>query len=949
MVSNWENTAKCGEASWDEGGEGHEVYPLFCEMAELAPDNRGRDQWRETARWVKYEEDVEQGGQRWSKPFVSTVSLQALYTVQELLTNQVVLLDLAADSLERTCGLIVDQWAMAGILLESERQKVLQTLLRRHVHLYEIPSSYTTIKIQPSCLTTQDKKNQRKLNRKPSDFYRRQSTTSMVLRAEPEKDPNKKNKQFMRKIPQDSESANIFVGEMNLLKKPIAAFVRLREARVLGNMTEVPLPTRFIFVVLGPHGDLKYSEVGRAVGTLMSDQKFKEVAYQAETREGLLDGVNNFIRSTTVLPPSGWDPTTRIEPHAFDQHSNSDGECTDDDDQVDNGLTRTGKFFGGFINDLKRKLPWYPSDYKDAFSLQVLATWMFLYFACLTPMITFGGLMGIATHNNMGTMETMVSGCLCGIIFALFSGQPLIILGSTGPVLVFEKILVHFCESNDLSYLEFRLWVGIWIGITLLIFVATDASAFVSYITRFTEENFATLVACIFMVEAVKNVMLIRKAPLDALYLSNHIEDSNVSDLTITMENLTKSFSWDYEIDSDDTETSTDSFGLVNINDSLIEGIQSSTMNFMESPAEADKHLSIFYLSLLLFFGTFLLSYMLKEFRNSNFFPKFVRDLVSDFAVVIAIVGMSAIDMMAGVDTPKLVVPREFAPTLPHRGWLISPFGKNPFWSVFAAILPALLATILIFMDQQITAVIVNRKDHKLKKGCGYHLDLFVLCILIITCSFLGIPWFVAATVESLTNVSSLKMDSDSAAPGEKPTFLGVREQRVSNILIFATVGLSVFLTPVLSHVPMPVLYGVFLYMGFSALIKMELFERILLVFMPTKYQPEHNYLRQVPLGKVHLFTLIQITCLALLWVIKSIKATAILFPLMLVVMMVVRKLLDYLFSQAELNALDDPLPSSTKNEKIRRLSTRRSSSGNNNLDDALNSCEYKMVENGEV
>lgn len=34
-----------------------------------------------------------------------------------------------------------------------------------------------------------------------------------------------------------------------------------------------------------------------------------------------------------------------------------------------------------------------------------------------------------------------------------------------------------------------------------------------------------------------------------------------------------------------------------------------------------------------------------------------------------------------------------------------------------AAALPALLVTILIFMDQQITAVIVNRKEHKLKVG----------------------------------------------------------------------------------------------------------------------------------------------------------------------------------------------------------------------------------------
>jgi sodium bicarbonate transporter 10 len=147
--------------------------------------------------------------------------------------------------------------------------------------------------------------------------------------------------------------------------------------------------------------------------------------------------------------------------------------------------------------------------------------------------------------------------------------------------------------------------------------------------------------------------------------------------------------------------------------------------------------------------------------------------------------------------------------------------------------------------------------------------------------SLFGLPWFVAATVESLTNVSSLKMESESAAPGEKPTFLGVREQRVSNLLVFITVGLSVLLTPILRHVPMPVLYGVFLYMGFSALMRMELFQRILLFFMPLKYQPDHRYLRVVPLMRVHLFTLIQVMCLVLLWVIKSMKSTAILFPLM--------------------------------------------------------------------
>ena len=56
----------------------------------------------------------------------------------------------------------------------------------------------------------------------------------------------------------------------------------------------------------------------------------------------------------------------------------------------------------------------------------------------------------------------------------------------------------------------------------------------------------------------------------------------------------------------------------------------------------------------------------------------------------------------------------------------------------------AILATILIFMDQQITAVIVNRKEHQLKKGGGYHLDLLVLALIIVVCSVFGLPWFVA-------------------------------------------------------------------------------------------------------------------------------------------------------------------------------------------------------------
>jgi hypothetical protein len=60
----------------------------------------------------------------------------------------------------------------------------------------------------------------------------------------------------------------------------------------------------------------------------------------------------------------------------------------------------SGRPFGGLINDIKRKKPFYWSDFKDSFALQCVASMIFIYFACLTSFITFGGLLGDATENR---------------------------------------------------------------------------------------------------------------------------------------------------------------------------------------------------------------------------------------------------------------------------------------------------------------------------------------------------------------------------------------------------------------------------------------------------------------------------------------------------------------------------------------------------------------------
>jgi sodium bicarbonate transporter 10 len=100
-------------------------------------------------------------------------------------------------------------------------------------------------------------------------------------------------------------------------------------------------------------------------------------------------------------------------------------------------------------------------------------------------------------------------------------------------------------------------------------------------------------------------------------------------------------------------------------------------------------------------------------------------------------------------------------------------------------------------------------------------------------------------------------------------------------IMISVMIGLSVFMTPILTYIPMPVLFGVFLYMGTSPLADMQFYDRLLLLFMPTKYQPDHIYLRKVTLRRVHLFTFIQLLCFILLWAVKEINTISIAFPLM--------------------------------------------------------------------
>uniref|UniRef100_A0A8D0D646 Anion exchange protein n=1 Tax=Sander lucioperca TaxID=283035 RepID=A0A8D0D646_SANLU len=842
---------------------------IFTEMDTLQNEG-GEIEWKESARWVKFEEKVEEGGERWSKPHVSTLTLHSLFELRTCLQTGSILLDLEGYSLPQIVDEIVDRQIADGLIPPDLKEKISFVLLRKHRHQTKKPIHRSLADIGKSSSAAS------------SEFVRRLSQSRSMNDISDTPSTDQLKNKFMKKIPRDAEASNVLVGEVDFLDKPFVSFVRLAQATTLGGLTEVPVPTRFLFILLGPQGKTKsYNEIGRAIATLMVDDLFSDVAYKARDREDLIAGVDEFLDEVIVLPPGEWDPKIRIEPpkkvpssvlnlNELGQMNGSAGGAAGGEDtefpaphELGEELKFTGRFAGGLWLDIKRKAPWICSDIYDGFHIQSISAVVFIYLGCITNAITFGGLLGDATDNYQGVMESFLGTALAGTVFCAFSGQPLIILSSTGPILIFEKLLYEFSKSNGIDYMELRLWIGIHSCLQCFLLVVTDASYIIKYMTRFTEEGFSSLISFIFISDAIKKMVALKYYPINRGFKPDYItsykceciapDQAVISALfKATRLPLTKTLS---------------KKECVNYGGTLV----GNSCKYVPDLA---------LMSFILFFGTYSMTVSLKKFKFSRYFPTTLRKLISDFAIFMSIMSFVGLDMLMGLDTPKLIVPTEVKPTRPDRGWLVMPFGKNPWWWYVASFVPALLVTILIFMDQQISAVIVNRKENKLKKGCGYHLDLFWVGVLMAACSFMGLPWYVAATVISIAHIDSLKMESESSAPGEQPQFLGVREQRLTGIMVFVLTGLSVFLAPVLQYIPMPVLYGVFLYMGVASLSGIQFWERIKLYLMPPKHQPDFSFLRHVPLRRVHLFTLVQIVCLAVLWILKS-TFLAIIFPVM--------------------------------------------------------------------
>ncbi|NXA56442.1 B3AT protein, partial [Nothocercus julius] len=256
------------------------------------------------------------------------------------------------------------------------------------------------------------------------------------------------------------------------------------------------------------------------------------------------------------------------------------------------------------------------------------------------------------TKGMMGVSELLIATCVQCVLFSLLSAQPLLVVGFSGPLLVFEESFFTFCESNDMEYIVGRVWVGFWLILLVLVVVACEGSILVRYLSRYTQEIFSFLISLIFIYE--------------------------------TFDKLFKIFK-DHPLQRHHNVTPT-----------------------LNPAAIAVKEPNTALLSLVLMAGTFFLALFLRKFKNSAFLPGKVRRLIGDFGVPISIFIMALVDFfIKDTYTQKLNVPKGLEVTnAPVRGWFIHPLGNHkdfPIWMMFASVVPALLVFILIFLETQIT------------------------------------------------------------------------------------------------------------------------------------------------------------------------------------------------------------------------------------------------------
>jgi hypothetical protein len=339
----------------------------------------------------------------------------------------------------------------------------------------------------------------------------------------------------------------------------------------------------------------------------------------------------------------------------------------------------------------------------------------------------------------------------------------------------------------------------------------------------------------------------------------------------------------------------------------IYEAVSSLKRNFVQADP---MNLTMPFISLAMALTTFSATMKVASFQTSKYFNQKVRTVVKDFGPVTILVLMSILNQLPSIKkfgVPTLSVPATFQ--LAGGRSLLIPLNAIPLHVKMLCALPAVLLTALFYMDQNISVRVVNNEDNKLKKGAAYNLDMVALGLITGGLSLVGLPWMCGATVQSLNHVRAMTETRFNETTG-MPEVVGVLETRFTGFSVHALIAATLFVLPVLQCVPIPVVGGVFLFLGRKLMSGNSFLRRMRDIIVQENRLSDDHPIRYIGRKKTTIFTTIQLLCLWGLWAFKQNSSTAIFFPGVIGVLMAIRAFaLPKIFTEDELNDLGDPTP----------------------------------------
>ncbi|XP_061748153.1 solute carrier family 4 member 11-like isoform X2 [Nerophis ophidion] len=615
---------------------------------------------------------------------------------------------------------------------------------------------------------------------------------------------------------------------------------------------------RYVILILAPHRTKSTKsaiELGRTFATMFSDISFRQKLLETKTRE---EFKQELVRQRQQLS------MVRV---------NAVVEVVDDSDPRKGKALEWKEFFKagkGVYDDLRRRLPLYPSDYtdgiigKDRCLLKYTTTAIFLYIAILLPAIAFGSLNDESTRGEIDVQKTIVGQSIGGVIYALFAGSPLVIPLTTAPLAIFISVIRGICDDYALDFDAFYACIGLWNSLFLILGGFFNISLVMKLFKRSTEEVIALFISVAFVGDAVKGTVKIFNHFFHEPTLATANGTLLLQEINQVLEKL-----------NNVTEARPDAHA----------GGPASVF-LPRSLVLCSREIPI--LCLLLMLGTLWLGYTLYLIKRSPYLNNRIREVVSDCALPISVVICSFIGSYLFLDVQLPVFSVHNGPIFKYP-----PFDKLSGLNTLSAVGLGFLLALLIFIDQNIVISLTHVPEHKLLKGTAFHWDLVLTGLINILMSCLGLPWMHAAFPHSSLHARQLAKVEQHVEDGHVyTTIVSVKETRLTSLAANILIGLSAFMLPIpLQWIPKPVLYGLFLYIAATSLDGNQMVDRMaLLMKEQTAYPPTH-YIRRVPQRKVHYFTGIQMIQLVILCAfgMYPLPYMKMVFPLLMILLVPIR------------------------------------------------------------